>query len=175
MRILAVALIGGLALWAAGCGGSDGEDTGTATTGENMRLSQASWDAYVEARDSARAVNQKAVKTFSTCRSRMVTSENTEELQSCLTDSTSAVVSEGEKALDTLEGFEDEAGGACATALEELAGYLKLYVASVNALQSAAEEGDSASVETQIDQSAEALGKDREANAAFEAACKPLS
>ena len=82
-------------------------------------------------------------------------------------------MTEGQKALTTLASFDDEAGGACATALTDLEGYVKLYIASVNSLGTAVDQGNNASAQAAIDNSSEALARSRETFAPFEAACKP--
>ena len=81
------------------------------------RLSEASWATYQAARAKAQAVNAAATKTFQTCADLDFTSVSSDQIKACLGDSTSAVVTEGQKFMDTLAGFESEASGDCATAL----------------------------------------------------------
>jgi hypothetical protein len=165
----------------AGCGGSDDEGASGTTvepsteTGatDDRRLSAASWATYLEARDRARAVNAKATAAFRECRDVVIDAADTDAVKSCLGDSTTAVVTEGEEALATLSSFEDEVGGACAAELTDLQGYLRLYTASVQSLGTAVDEGDVASVQSSIDEAADALARERETSAPFEAACKP--
>jgi hypothetical protein len=162
-----------------GCGGDDDSaaettvDAPTATGSENSRLSQESWDTYVEARDEARTVNAEATKTFRRCRTTLPPTADTQQVEACLGDSLTDLVSEGEQALETLEGFEDEVGGACAAALAELEGNLTLYIASVKSLEGIVEQGDPAGAQAAIDNAATALEQERQAFAPFEAACKP--
>lgn len=176
--VLALA-VGSLAL--SGCGGSDEEagettvDTSTETVGAGGgRLSAASWATYEETRDQARAVNTAATKTFRKCRETVLGAADTDAVKACLGDSTTAVVTEGEKALATLTGFEDEVSGACASALTNLEGYYKLYLASVKSLGTSVEQGNVASVQGSIDEASEALARGRATLGPFEAACKPV-
>ena len=163
----------------AGCGGDDDGaadttvDVPTATAAGEGRLSQESWDTYVEARDEARALNTEATATFRRCRNDLPVTAGTEEVEACLGDTLTDLVSEGEDALDTLEGFEDEAGGACAAALTDLEGNLTLYIASVKALEGTVEQGDPAGTQAALDNATTALEQERQAFAPFEAACKP--
>jgi hypothetical protein len=156
---LGCALAAGVLLLGVACGGSDDEPDSAGTTvdtaagGENRRLSDASWDEYVAARDRAQKVNTAATTTFAKC-AKLAPGADSDALDTCLGDSAASVVAEGESLLETLGGFEDEVGGACADALTKLDGYVKLYVASVNG------------VETAVD-------NDQAARAPFEAACKP--
>jgi hypothetical protein len=166
--VLAIALL--LAL--AGCGDDDGTETPTVTTGEtaNVRLSASSWDTYTAALAKAQKVNQPAIKQFAKCRDLLAQNAGSEQLEQCFSATTSKVVAEGKEFLATLEGFEDEAGAACAKAVTDYAGIVKLYIASVNAL------GDEASPSaTQVDQASGALVRARTAAGAFEAACKPAA
>ena len=162
-----------------GCGGDDESaadttvDVPTATGADGGRLSPESWATYVEKRDEARAVNTEATETFNRCRMTLSPTADTAAVESCLGDSLADVVSEGEEALETLEGFEDEVGGACATALTELEGNLTLYIASVKAVESTVAQGDPAGTAAAIDNASTALEQEREAFAPFEAACKP--
>jgi hypothetical protein len=79
-------------------------------------------------------------------------------------------VAEGRQFQATLEGFQDEAGGACTKAVTDYAGIVKLYIASVNALG-----GEASPSATQVDQASGALVRARTAAGAFEAACKPAA
>jgi hypothetical protein len=167
----------GVVLLAVGCGGSDDDSDSTGTTvetgsgAENVRLSDASWDEYVTARDSSHQVNTAATKTFAKC-AKVAPGSDSAAIDTCLGDSAASVVAEGESLLETLGGFEDEVGGACADALTQLDGYVKLYVASVKGVETAV-DADQAGVSTQIDEATEALEEARAARAPFEAACKP--
>ena len=166
----------------AGCGGSSDESGGTTTeaattapattaaAGGNERLSQASWDEYVHARDEAQQVNQKAIKTFAKCRDLIVRNMQSQQIQQCFGTTTSDVVAAGQKFLATLSGFDDEVGGACKKALTNGEGYVKLYVSSVNAL---ATSESSTPNQTQVDAAQSALKDARAAGVAFAAACKP--
>ena len=174
-----LALAVGAAIALSGCGGSDDEDAGGTTTvpagtttaaAENQRLSSASWSEYVTARDQAQAVNQKAITTFSKCSDLLARNVGSEQIQQCFGTTTTDVVTEGQEFLTTLEGFEDEVGGACAKALTDYAGNVKLYISSVNALTS----GDTPSpAPAQVDEASGALVRARASGTAFEAACKP--
>ncbi len=179
-RFLAVLVTIAAAVALVGCGGSDdegGETTATLTTettagGGNERLSAASWDTYVAARDEAQKVNQAATKTFAKCRDLLTQNVGSEQLQTCFGTTTSEVVTEGEQFMATLASFDDEVGGACATALTDYQGYVKLYLSSVNALVSGLSTTPS---EEQVDQAASSVVRARTASAAFEAACKPAA
>ena len=174
------------ALALAGCGGSSNksaENTTTATTattaksgGGNQRLSASSWATYESTAAKAKTVNTAAIKTFRKCRTLASTGASSTELQSCLGDSMSSVVSEGQKVLTTLQGLESGVSGACASALNALGGYVKLYIASVNSLQSAIKGGGvggQTGFTTQLDNSQQVLVRARAAQAPVEAACKP--
>jgi hypothetical protein len=181
-RLLAVLACLACAVVPAGCGGSGNESGGGTTTTRSTttagstgqgRLSPTSWATYTDVRDHARTVNTAAIKTFQKCRGLDFTSVSTEKIQSCLGDSTSSVVTEGQMVLKTLGGFEGEAGGACATALTQLEGNVHLYVASVNTLTSTVQRGSPAGAPAQIDSATTALAHSRASQAAFESACKP--
>ena len=161
----------------AGCGGGDdnGDDNAeppTVTTAQtaNVRLSASSWQTYETELAQAQKVNQAAIKTFSKCRDLLAQNVGSEKIQQCFGTTTSDVVTEGQKFLTTLEGFEDEVGGACAKAQTDYAGLVKLYIASVNALSSGDETSPSA---VQVDEASGALVRARGAGQAFQAACKP--
>ena len=180
LSALLIGLIAVLALVAAGCGGSDdegGETTATLTTettagGGNVRLSAASWGTYTAALAEAQKVNQAATKTFAKCRDLLTQNVGSEQLQTCFGTTTSQVVTEGQQFLATLAAFDDEAGGACAKALTDYQGYVKLYISSVNALDSGLDTTPSSQ---QVDEAAGAVVRARTAGAAFEAACKPAA
>jgi ABC-type glycerol-3-phosphate transport system substrate-binding protein len=178
-RILAalVAAVVGLAL--SGCGGSDNEaDTAppTVNTGAaNKRLSAASWDTYVTSATQAQKVNQAAIKTFSKCRDLIARNMQSEQIQQCFDDSTSDVVTEGQKFMATLAGFDDEVAGACAKALTDYEGYVKLYVSSVNALDTGLQGSTNPPDATQVDQASGALARARAASKPFETNCKPTA
>ena len=187
-----LAVLGALALTlaAAGCGGSSSSSessttteattTEAATTGSsgggsaNGRLSAATWATYEAGRAQAQSVNQSATATFRKCRQLVLSSADSSKVKSCLGDSTTSVVTAGQKALSTLQGFQSEASGACSTALTNYEGAVRLYVASVNALGGAVDRGSSAQAQTAIDQSTHALATARTQGAKFEAACKPV-
>jgi hypothetical protein len=158
----------------AGCGGDDSAEPPTVTTGNSptVRLSASSWAMYQTELGQAQKVNQAAIATFAKCRDLLAQNVGSEQIQQCFGTTTSEVVKEGEEFLTTLEGFEDEVGGACAKALTDYAGLVKLYVASVSALSSGDETSPSA---VQVDQASGALVRARGAGQAFEAACKPAA
>jgi hypothetical protein len=178
-----------LALTLAGCGGSSNkgaENTTTATNaattttakseGGNKRLSASSWATYESTAAKAKSVNTAAIGTFKKCRALASRGASSTELQSCLGDSMSNVVSEGQKVLTALQGLESEVSGACASALNALGGYAKLYIASVNSLQSSIKGGGvggQTGFTTQLDNSQAALVRARAAQPPTVAACKP--
>jgi hypothetical protein len=168
--VLAITLV----VAVAGCGGDDDGDTTTAatTSAENVRLSAASWETYSAALADAQKVNQPAIKQFATCRDLLAQNVGSEQLEQCFSTTTSKVVEEGQQFLATLEGFEDEVEGACAKALTDYSGIVKLYIASVNGLSSGDETSPSAA---QVDQASGALVRARAAGGAFEVACKPTA
>jgi hypothetical protein len=167
--LIAVALLAAVA----GCGGDDAADTTTAgtTVAENVRLSATSWNTYTAARDQAQQVNQAAVKTFAKCRDLLAKNVGSERIEECFGTTTRDVVAQGTQFLSTLEGFEDQVGGACAKALTDYAGVVKLYLASVNGLTSGDQPSPSA---VQVDEASGALVRARTAGRAFEVACKPV-
>jgi hypothetical protein len=167
--LIAVALLAAVA----GCGGDDAADTTTAgtTVAENVRLSATSWNTYTAARDQAQQVNQAAVKTFAKCRDLLAKNVGSERIEECFGTTTRDVVAQGTQFLSTLEGFEDQVGGACAKALTDYA-VVKLYLASVNGLTSGDQPSPSA---VQVDEASGALVRARTAGRAFEVACKPAA
>ena len=176
LSALLIGLIAILALVAAGCGGSDDEGGGATTDtapAANRTLSQASWDSYETEAKQAQSVNQKAIKTFSRCRDLIVRNMQSQQILDCFGNTTSQVVTEGQQFLATLGGLDGEAGGACAKALTNYEGYVKLYVSSVNALDTGTGGADSVPSAAQVDEAKGALARARTASTAFAAACKP--
>jgi hypothetical protein len=177
LRASAVLAVLGCALLA-GCGGgssSGGGSTSTGTTAStHERLSPAAWETYTKEKAKARQVNTAATATFRTCSKLQVSSPSPEKIQACLGDSTAAVVDEGHRVLTVLDGFESEAAGACATALHQLQGTVRLYVASVNTLGEVAQNRP-AGVGPQLQAAQEGLTHARASQAAFEAACSPTA
>jgi hypothetical protein len=180
------AVVGSLAfaLALAGCGGSSNESAGDTTTttmttsggGGNERLSVESWAIYTSTAAKAKSVNTAAIKTFRKCRTLASKGASSTQLQACLDGSVSDVVTEGQKVLHTLQGLDSEVSGACSSAFTALEGYIKLYIASVNTLQSAIEGegvGSQTGFATQLDNSQQALVRARASQAPFEATCKP--
>jgi hypothetical protein len=158
----------------AGCGGDDEAQPPTVTIGDtgNVRLSASSWETYEAALAEAQKVNQAAITTFAKCRDLLTQNVASEQIEQCFGTTTSEVVQEGQEFQATLEGFESEVSGACAKALTDYAGLVKLYVASVNALSTGEESSPS---QTQVDQASGALARTRNAERAFEDACKPAA
>ena len=166
----------------AACGGSDEDTTDTTaptttattgTAGGDGGLSAASWATYLAARAKAQAVNDAATKKFQTCADLDFTSVSSEQIQACLGNSTSSVVTEGEKFMATLAGFEAEASGACATELKELSGYVKLYVGTVDALGRSVEGTVGIGAQQDLQNAQQVLGDARAQREPFEAACEP--
>jgi hypothetical protein len=173
MRALHLLVVVAFVAAAAGCGGDDNETTTAATTAAgNVRLSASAWDTYTAALAEAQKVNQPAITQFAKCRDLLAQNVGSEQLQQCFSTTTTKVVTEGQEFLMTLEGFEDEVGGACAKSLTDYAGTVKLYIASVNGLGSGDETSPSAA---QVDEASGALVRARNAGRAFEAACKPAA
>lgn len=168
------------ALALAGCGGSSsssGETSGsttasTSTGGKNTRLSQASWNEYTAVAVKARSVNNPAIATFSRCRSVAVSAQDPDKVKACLGNSTSSVVTTGKQTLTELDKITSEATGACAKASQQLTGYVKIYVASVETVQTSVAQETLPSTAS-IDNASTALKHARAANTAFVAACKP--
>jgi hypothetical protein len=184
IRIVAVIGLVGLALVPLGCGSSSSSSSTKATTttvtstaaGGNGRLSAASWAAYTSEAAHARAVNQASIKTFRKCRIVAGRGASASQVQVCLGDSMSTVVSEGQKLLATLQRFVQEASGACATAMTNVQGNVKLYISSVNTLQSSVAGegvGGHGSFPTQLDNTQQILVRTRAAQPPVVAACKP--
>jgi hypothetical protein len=180
LRLRTLAALAGLgcAVLLAGCGGSSssGSSSSSSTTdtaaSNEGRLSDAAWMTYTQVRARARQVNAAATKTFRTCSQLQLSQLPPEKIQACLGDSTSTVVEEGQKLLGVLDGFESEAAGECATALHNLQGTARLYVASVNTLGNTAQSRPTG-VAPQLDTAQQALTHARAAQVAFEAACSP--
>jgi ABC-type Fe3+-hydroxamate transport system substrate-binding protein len=162
----------------AGCGGSSSSESSTSTAsattagGQNTRLSQAQWNEFKTVQDKARTVNTAAIATFSRCRSIVVSAKDSSKVEACIGKSTSAVVTTGKQTLSELDKLTANTSGACAKASEDLTGYVKLYVASVQALDTSMTQNTVPST-TSIDQATTALKDARASNVAFQAACKP--
>jgi len=174
LRIGFLACLGALVL--SGCGGSSTPAVTPATTAaaaQNARLTEAQWASYVDERDKAREINAAATKTFAVCNQLILTSAPAEKVNACLGDSTASVVTAGKAVLVDLDALAGETSGACEAANVALAGYVKLYTASVQSLGVSVERGDLASGQTSIDNSREALKNTKAASAAFDSACKP--
>jgi hypothetical protein len=178
-RILAALAAAVVGLLLAGCGGSDNEAETTAPSvttpaAGSKRLSTASWNEYVAAGAQAQKVNQAAIKTFSKCRDLIVRNMQSQQVQQCFGTTTSDVVTQGQKFLTTLQGFEGEVAGACAKALTDYQGYVKLYLSSVNALDTGLDSSSPPDA-TQVDQAQGALVRARTSSKAFETSCKPAA
>jgi hypothetical protein len=159
----------------AGCGSnSSGSEGSTTTASKHERLSPAAWETYMKEAAQARQTNTAATKTFQTCSQLQVSSPDSKKIQECLGDSTKTVVDEGQRVLTVLDGFESEAAGACATALHQLQGTVRLYVASVNTLGETAQKRP-AGVGPQLQAAQEGLAHARASQAAFEGACRPTA
>jgi hypothetical protein len=169
-------LVGAVCAGASACGGSDesGKSTTTATTSTagNERLSSADWAAYQTALADAQAVNADAVKAFTRCRDLVGTNADAEKVKTCLGDATTAVVSEGQKFLRVLEGF--DVSGACDAARLELVNYVRAYVSSVNGINRSLDAGSTASLGANVTNATHGLTEARKAEPKFTAACKPL-
>lgn len=180
----ALAVLGAAALLA-GCGGSDEDEAGQATTApaetetstsaENTRLSAASWASYQAAAARAQKTNQAATAVFRRCADKIPSAPDGDAVTACMGGAAGRVVDEGKRLLDTLDGLAQEASGACAAALEDLAGNVKLYVSSVNGLETSIENDQTAGMQGQIDDSLEVLAQARAARAPVTAACKPVA
>jgi hypothetical protein len=183
VRVLAVMGSLTLVLVSLGCGGSSdnsAEPTTTATTssGGNERLSESSWATYESEAAKAKTVNDAAIKTFRKCRVVAGNGASSSEVQTCLGNSMSSVVTEGQKLLDELNSLAGETSGACATALNTLNGNVKLYIASVNTLESSVKGkgvGGHASFPAQLDNTQQILVRTRASVPPVEAACKPVT
>jgi hypothetical protein len=169
----------------AGCGGSSGGESATTTAaattapssaggggGKNGRLSQAQWAEYSAVLANAQKVNRPAIATFSRCRRLIASNQNPEQVSACLGKSTSAVVTTGKQTLTELEKVTAGTSGACAKAGQQLTGNVKLYVATVQSIQTTVSQGKAPTTQS-IDMALSQLGRARASNAAFEAACKP--
>jgi hypothetical protein len=175
---LLAALALALGVGAAACGGSD-ESSGTESTtttstsaaGANERLSSADWATYQTALADAQAVNADAIKAFTRCRGLLGTNVPAAKVKTCLGDSTSTVVTHGQKFLGVLEGF--DVSGACAAARTELVNYVRAYVSSVNGVSRSVAAGNTASLDSSLTNATEGLADARKAGPKFTAACKP--
>jgi hypothetical protein len=144
--------------------------------GGNKRLSAKSWAVYKTTSTKAKRVNTAALATWAKCRILASQGASSSRLRACLGDSLSKVVTEGKKVLKVLQGFSGEVAGTCSTALANLAGYIKLYLAGVNSLQTSLAGGGvgaGTGFGPQLDNARHALSRARAAQPPFEAACKP--
>ena len=168
-----------LALVPVACGGDDDDDEAAPTAADttavaaNERLDQETWDAYVDKRDEARAVNDEAIATFRRCRDLLGTDVPAEQVEECLGTATTDVVTEGREVLAELDDLAGDVSGACADANEQLSGNIKLYISSVNAIGRGVEQGNLPSG-NDVGSSLAQLERSRTAAAAFERACKPV-
>lgn len=170
----------------AGCGGSDDDDesapttsapaeTETSTTAGNTRLSAASWASFQTAAARAQKTNQAATAVFRRCADKVPTTQAGDAVATCMGGAATTVVDEGTRLLQALDGLEQEASGACAAALADLSGNVKLYVSSVNGLETSIENDQTAGMQGQIDDSLQVLAQARAARAPVTAACKPVA
>jgi hypothetical protein len=169
--VIALAAVG-----VSGCGGGNDDNAAngtTATVPANTRLDAASWATYVSQREKAQAVNRAATKTFAKCRELAQPGTQPQQIRTCLGDAPTKVVSEGQQVISTLEGFQDEVSGACLGANKRLSGYVRSYIATINAIDQAIDRGNAVAIQQQFDQANRALAGARTSIAAFEAACKP--
>jgi sarcosine oxidase delta subunit len=164
------------------CGGSEeaGSTTseGATTVAESTRLSAASWDQYVQARDEGQAVNEKAIDQFQVCKRLAVTYTDTgsSEVTACVNKAATPVVTGGKALLQSLTALEAEVSGQCLTTLQALEETVTAYVATVQSLQTAVANGvDSTQLAPAVDDAKQVLASGRQERVAFEAACKPLS
>ncbi len=181
-RPLVAACAAVLLLAAAGCGGggdgstsSSTESTTTSTTGgsaQNARLTQAQWTEYEQEKAHAQQINQAAIKTFRKCRVLIDQQKPADQVQACFGDSTSSVVTEGQKLLAFIAEIGPTVSGACGTATGNLHNQIKLYISSVNALGLSAQGGTVPPIQS-VDTAQRALVAAQAATAAFETACKP--
>ncbi len=182
-RMLGSVFLLAVALAVTGCGSSDDAATETAATagtsagsGAAQRLSPQSWSNYVVARTKAKAVNTAALHRWAKCRAVASAGAPSARVQACLGNSMSTVVSAGEDMRATLQRLESDVSGRCGTKLDDLSGMIKLYIASVNAGQTALEGGgvgDQTGFDDDLDNSRQALVRARAQEPPFEAACKP--
>jgi hypothetical protein len=163
-----------------GCGSSSDANSETTTSTkakseQNVRLTPAAWNDFTAVREHARTVNNTAIATFRTCRSLIYSSASPEKVNACLGNSTATVVSTGKDTLKALEAQSKDIAGACADANTQLHGYVKVYVASIQAVQSAVDRGNVTAAQPHIDNALLALEHTRAANTKFETACKPAT
>jgi len=142
---------------------------------DDTRLSAASWATYQTAAARAQKVNQSATAVFRRCSDKIPTAANGDAVDACMGSATSTVVKEGMSLLQTLDDLQQETSGACSSALQDLAGNVKLYVSSVNGLNTSIENDQTAGMEGQIDDSLQVLAQARAARAPVTAACKPVA
>jgi hypothetical protein len=179
--LVPAALAAALLLAAAGCGGggddsssSSTESTTTSTTGgpQNARLTQAQWSEYEQEKAQAQQVNQAGIKTFKKCRVLVDQGKPSEQVEACFGESTTSVVTEGQKLLTFIAEIGGTVNGACGQATANLHDQVKLYISSVNALGLSAGVGTVPPVQS-VDAAQAALVKAKADTAAFETACKP--
>ncbi len=181
-RLLFAALAGALLLAAAGCGGSSNDEstssstdsttTSTSGTAQNARLTQAQWTEYEQEKATAQQVNQAAIKTFKKCRVLIDQQKPADQVQACFGESTTSVVTEGQKLLTFIAEIGGTVNGACGTATANLHNQVKLYISSVNALGLSAQGGTVPPIQS-VDEAQAALVRAKADTAAFETACKP--
>jgi hypothetical protein len=183
-RLLAIIVSLAVALTLTGIGGaSSAGAAGTRTAapnatsgGGNKRLSAQSWAVYKRAAAKAKSVNTAALATWTKCRVLAAKGASSSRIKTCLGDSLSTVVTEGQKLLKVLHRFDSRVAGACASSLTKLEGYTKLYIASVKPLQTALAGGGvggQTGFGAQLDNARVALARARATQPPFEAACRP--
>jgi hypothetical protein len=166
----------GLALLAlAACGGDDdatATEAPTVTATANVRFERAAWNEYVKTREKAQTVNERAIKTFRSCRELLFTDVPVERVKNCLATSAEDVVAEGKKVVAVLDDLATDVSGACADATADLSGNVKLYSSTVNAILLSIEQSN-LPTSNDIQSSLGRLTASRAAAAAFERTCKP--
>ena len=75
--------------------------------------------------------------------------------------------------LATLDDLDDEAGGACKSAIDKLDGNIRLYTSSIQGIELSAQRGE-LPTSVEIDGATEVLSGARAANADVERDCKPV-
>jgi hypothetical protein len=116
---------------------------------------------------------QRGDRDLSRCRDVAASATDLDKVKACIGKSTSSVVTTGKQTLTELDKLTAETSGACAKASEDLTGYVKLYVASVQALETSMSQNTVPGAQS-IDQAVSALQHARASTPAFDAACKPL-
>lgn len=168
------ALVAGIALVAAGCGGDDTDGGGETTTvsGANERLTSEQWSSYLEAGDAFREARVAAQTKLAACPASYT--EDLDVYEACIGESLDALVAAATELGDTLESFGGTVSGSCEASLNAFIGYVTPFVASVELFRQTVSDDNVAGVANAKASVETALEGGRAESENFERDCAPL-